>query len=149
MKEIFKRCLSCWAFYLYFFYILQGRAAGVGCFSHVWCLLSREMLFSTMQRGWLYASENERKIKIEERQNELWFKHCTDWHISENASGFASFQHRGKYTLKSLPFCDVKLLKFLIFTCTLQICGYDFGVQLRIWFYKVFATKCVHTKLHC
>lgn len=36
----------------FFVIILQERAAGVGCFSHVWSLLSRAMLFSAMQRGW-------------------------------------------------------------------------------------------------
>lgn len=53
---------------LFYFFILQERAAGVGCSSHVWSLLSRAMLFSAMQRGWLHARENEREereIKIE------------------------------------------------------------------------------------
>lgn len=52
-------------YFIFIFFILQERAAGVGCFSHVWSLLSRAMLFSAMQRGWLRARENEREIKIE------------------------------------------------------------------------------------
>lgn len=58
-------------FVIFIFCILQERAAGVGCFSHVWSLLSGAMLFSAMQRGWLHARENGREIKIEERQREL------------------------------------------------------------------------------
>lgn len=57
--------LASFLLFLFFFFILQERAAGVGSFSHVWSLLSIAMLFSAMQRGWFHARENEREIKIE------------------------------------------------------------------------------------
>lgn len=59
--------LGSFIFYFYCFFILQERAAGVGCFSHVWSLLSRAMLFSAMQRGWLHARENERGERNKDR----------------------------------------------------------------------------------
>ena len=54
-------------FYFIYFFILQERAAGVGCFSHVWPLLSKAMLFSAVQRGWLHARENERGERNKDR----------------------------------------------------------------------------------
>lgn len=51
----------------YYFFILQERGAGVGCSSHVWSPLSRAMLCSTMQRGWLRARENERGERNKDR----------------------------------------------------------------------------------
>lgn len=59
--------LASFFYFILFFSILQERAAGVGCFSHVWSLLSRAMLFSAMQRGWLLARENERGGRNKDR----------------------------------------------------------------------------------
>lgn len=64
-KVVCEMLASFFKNYFYYFFILQERAAGVGCFSHVWSLLKRAMLFSAMQRVWLHARENEREIKIE------------------------------------------------------------------------------------
>lgn len=54
-------------YFILFFSILQERTAGVGCFSHVWSLLSRAMLFSAMQRVWLLARENEKGGRNKDR----------------------------------------------------------------------------------